>query len=626
MATIQRTGVAGIQKDPDTIRFVDRLDTDLSHYFEINVDDSNNLIDFLAKIGDFRFKDADDSDNSDTFQLTLDDAGGSALLKTSCITDKNIFEIAASGTYSGASATVDINFIELDIDGMTINDAATNAVTLKGINIDMDGITATAATLSAAYGLFIDMPSVGVYATISGAEIYVDSAEASNLSSGLIISKDLSNTAAGAGIAQTNSALNIAQISSNDEAQIMTVSNTVADITVSNTASAAGADVYAGTVMNLDYSAITDGTGTATSSATALSIDYNLTETAGTLTLNSFNVAYIDFDTSGTVSYAAGTYRGLYINMADANTPTHAASTTFYGLEIDVSSLDDSDTDLTLYGFKSGIGSLVGVALERAAGFFTDAVHTAKMSDGSMGISATGINDEKYYRCEDFDEEAAAVTLDAGLRGDEWTFGGTNGDAGDVTYIQDTGGVIQLQTDGMDNDSVYALWLNTAVNTTANPIIEFRVQIDAIGASSSGFAVGLAETGTFTTMAFDGADDDFILVGMDTDLGTPANLRLWTEDNNGGENTVDLGVAIAATTWCTIRIDCTDTEQPRVWINNTGGAISPNDEIAAATIGASANIQDAIYMYPVLFVVSLDAGSSTAELLVDYIKIWQDRA
>ena len=39
MAIITRTIASGITRDPDTIRFVDRLDTDLSHYFEMNIDD-----------------------------------------------------------------------------------------------------------------------------------------------------------------------------------------------------------------------------------------------------------------------------------------------------------------------------------------------------------------------------------------------------------------------------------------------------------------------------------------------------------------------------------------------------------------------------------------------------------
>ena len=86
MAIIQRTVGAGMTRDPDTIRFVDRLDTDLSHYFEINIDDTLNLIDFLAKIGDFRFRDADDATYLDTFQITGDVAASGIVKKTSNIT------------------------------------------------------------------------------------------------------------------------------------------------------------------------------------------------------------------------------------------------------------------------------------------------------------------------------------------------------------------------------------------------------------------------------------------------------------------------------------------------------------------------------------------------------------
>ncbi|KKN90796.1 hypothetical protein LCGC14_0223790 [marine sediment metagenome] len=426
MAIIQRSGASRI--DPDTIRFVDRLDTDLSHYFEINVDDTNNLIDFLAKIGDFRFKDADDSDNSDTFQIVADDAGGSVIQKTSMITDGTVYDIIATGTITGAVATVDIDYISIDLDSLVLNDAATSALTIVGQRIDFNGATLTAITLSTVYGLYIDMPT-------------------------------------GLGV-------------------------------------------------------------------------------------------------------ASKTMEGAYIIDGEG--------------------------------------------------------HIAHLCNGSMAVSAMGINEEKYYKCEDFDEEAAAVTLEAGLRTDEWAPGGLNDTAADVTYIQDQGGVIQLKSRAADNDSTEITWLSTAVNIASNPILEFRVNVDAITASLTGFFVGITETANIQNINdIVGAVDDFYVVGMNSDLGTPANLRAFSEDNNGGLVTDNLGVAIAAT-WCTIRMDFTDTEQPRVWINTTGGAIDSSHEIAAATI--TGTVQDSIYVFPVIFVQCLDVTPTQRTLLVDYCKIWQDRS
>ena len=244
---------------------------------------------------------------------------------------------------------------------------------------------------------------------------------------------------------------------------------------------------------------------------------------------------------------------------------------------------------------------------------------------GAIEFAASGINEEKYYYCEDFDDEAAAVTLEAGLHTDEWAPGGLNDTAADVTYIQDQCGVIELKSRGANDDSTEITKLNTAINIASNPIIEFRVSVDAITAALTGFFVGITETSDIQSINdIVGVSDDFYVIGMNSDLGTPANLRAFSEDDNGGMVTNDLGVAIAATTWCTIRMDFTDTEQPRVWINNTGGTITPSDEIAAATI--TGTVQDAIYVYPVIFVQGLDATPTQRTLLLDYIKIWMDRS
>ena len=244
---------------------------------------------------------------------------------------------------------------------------------------------------------------------------------------------------------------------------------------------------------------------------------------------------------------------------------------------------------------------------------------------GAIEIAGAGINEEKYYKCEDFDEETAGVTLEAGLRADEWLPGGLNDTAADTTYIQDQGGVIQLKSRAIDNDSTEITWLNTVINIASNPIIEFRVSVDAITASLTGFFVGITETPNIQSINdIVGVSDDFYVIGMNSDLGTPANLRAFSEDDNGGLVTDNLGVAIAATTWCTIRMDFTNTEQPRVWINLTGGAIAPTHEIPAATI--TGTVQNSIYVYPVIFVHCLDATPTQRTLLVDYCKIWQDRS
>jgi len=834
MAIIQLP-TAPFKVDVDEFILRDAIDANLSDYLKFLVTDAAGYVTLQAKAGDIRLQDPDDSDSSDTIQFTMDDADGSILQKTSQITDGNIWEIRATGTISGAAATVDIDYIHLDLDALVLNDAATSAITLQGIDIDYNGLTATAVTLSSLTGTNIEMPSTGAFATEVGLNIITDKGDAAQGAKSIVTSRDLTaaitadraitnyaidisqavtNTSAGdfdvsdaaasglmkltlahtantsvgaktdadicrgtailvdidgttseantkldfypravdiaytftetagtlqaaatdimrisltkptgigsAGVHQldvfeinldgvtlndanetlnaiyidasdltntASAAINLLNLVGPDDSNLTNLVNITADVgdsALSQTAlrisrdlnatitadravtgftsyinqdnqntsagdfdlsdaadsgvikigfshsavTTVGAktdpDVFQGTALALDIDALTNNANTKLDAyPRAIDINYTLTESAGTLRWATTDIMRIDFNTSGTLSSAAAAAINMLLLDADGVT-INDSNVSMDGLKVDMSALTLTDAS-SLHGVEITIPTLVGQASTRFGLYATDGTVTAKMVDGSMGVSATGINDEKYYRCEDFDEEAAAVTLDAGLRGDEWTFGGTNGDAGDVTYIQSAGGAIRMETDGADDDSVYALWLNTAVYTGANPIIEFRIQVNSVTANILGMAVGLAETGTFTTMSFDAVDDDYILMTINSDTANPANLKLVTEDNNGGITTADLGVAMTANVWCTIRIDCTDTEQPRIFVNNTGGAITPSHEIAAATVGAG-TIQDNIYMYPVLFVQCLDATPSAQHIEIDYIRIWQDRS
>lgn len=187
-------------------------------------------------------------------------------------------------------------------------------------------------------------------ADVTGLGMEVDTTSSNNNKYGISISKDLVNIDAGAGIAMTNAALDIRSINTNVEAFAMTIGNTLTSIVVSNTASAAGADVYAGTVFSLEYTATTISAGTATTSATGLFIDYNLDATFAGLTANAFDIASIDFDTTGVVDYIAGSYNLLAITGNDAGTPTYAANAIINGVNIDLSGIDVTDGDLALYG------------------------------------------------------------------------------------------------------------------------------------------------------------------------------------------------------------------------------------------------------------------------------------
>ncbi len=234
---------------------------------------------------------------------------------------------------------------------------------------------------------------------------------------------------------------------------------------------------------------------------------------------------------------------------------------------------------------------------------------------GNVGIGTTlpvskldvdgGINQRDYYWVEEFDDEASGVEFESGLVADFWTSAGTNYASANVTYTAGVGGTLSVATAGSDDDSVTELGVgNFAINS--NPRLEARFKI--ADANSVYIAVGFAE-GSYADKA--SPDDDIAVVGIDSD--TNCSLYLYTNDNNGGLVSDNLGVDLVDGTYVTIRIDLTDTEQPRVWIDNT--------EISAGSI--TGTVQAGITVAPYFMVQSLSTAADT--LTMDYIKAWQDR-
>lgn len=266
--------------------------------------------------------------------------------------------------------------------------------------IDHSGATWYGVRVSGSTATYTDGKVYGLYfnhATAASSDIYgvtslTDSTSADNNKFGILVSKDLTNATAAGALAQTNPALSIEQssASSASASDVMTVSNTTAQINTINSNSTVNADIYAGTVLDVGYSATTTVAGVATSSSTGLLVDYDLTNTAGTLNAASFNVAYIDvdFDNTTAIEFANGTYNGLNINLTDNATANYAATATMSGASIDVSGMTVTDADLTLYGLNV-VGSAAGTSTV-AAGRFTDGTTTTLLSDGTNAITATG--------------------------------------------------------------------------------------------------------------------------------------------------------------------------------------------------------------------------------------------
>lgn len=216
---------------------------------------------------------------------------------------------------------------------------------------------------------------------------------------------------------------------------------------------------------------------------------------------------------------------------------------------------------------------------------------------------------EKQYWIEEFDNDAHGVQLEAGTRKDFWTTAGTNYTAVNVTHYQ--GSFLRVDTSGADNDSVTILGLPN-IGLSYNPIVEFRFSVNDI--SNIYAVVGLSSTAYANK---DTHADDVFVVGIDSDNGHgfgAAHVVAISNDNAGGVVYSDCTTVMVNYTFIKIRFDLTDSEQPRVWINDI--EVDASDITGTVYSGAK-------WMSPYIMVQSLSAASDT--MYVDYIKIWQDR-
>lgn len=245
-----------------------------------------------------------------------------------------------------------------------------------------------------------------------------------------------------------------------------------------------------------------------------------------------------------------------------------------------------------------------------------------RIAAAGLGVGATpiytidangAINSRVYYNVEEFDDEVTGTQFESGHRASAWVTAGTNYAAANVTYTVGPGGTLKAMCAAADNDSVTVLGVLNA-NVTQNPILEARIKIDT--KETAAFYVG------FVSAAFadvNGAfPNDAFLVGINSDNGHgfgATRVVAASVDNGAAVVYDDMGVAIVSNTYITIKIDLTDTEQPRVWINNS--------EIGAGSI--TGTVQDGVALAPYFMVQNLAGGAIQRFITLDYIKVWEDR-
>jgi len=228
--------------------------------------------------------------------------------------------------------------------------------------------------------------------------------------------------------------------------------------------------------------------------------------------------------------------------------------------------------------------------------------------DASGGIVATGlIQNGGYHWVEEFDDEAAGVEFESGLVADFWTTAGDNYAASQVVYANIPGGAITLTPDGSDDASNNLLGLpHWRVNN--DPIFEVTFKVD--DASDCAIAMGFAGAASTTILT---PDNDVCLIYINHEpagAGEGLSLCLWCADNNT-DVTNDLGVDITDDTYITAKVDLTDTEQPRVWVDGT--------EIDPALI--TGTVQAGETLYP--FVLVEDLAVNAPVVTLKKFEAWQ---
>lgn len=627
-----------IQIDPDTLRITDLLDTDLSHYFDITIDDVNNYVLFNPKIGDLRIQDPDDAGNTDYLQITSDPALGGILQNSSRITDGFIWEIKATGTIDGTGATVAIDYLHLDLDALVLNDAVANALTIQGIALDFNGATLTAVGLSTLYGFSIDLAAdLSGFLTVAGIHLTGD---------GQVI--DICNSDIGINLSGTFSEEVVLiggtydhGIRFSEDPAAGDADNSFINIGEYGTAIAvapAGANMF-GEMHNViltdvdvafwyqgKYTKITTaGTTTATSVAadairmqigSDLEAVYGIQCHTNITATNVCNQEIISVSALVDLAAATVTTTDRVVALQAAFSGAGAAGTVvgdaIVGYFVNGGTIVTTDAIIKVFNQAAAITSNMihiendGAAINAPVGILFEGSLRPAIDASQRGTYSGRIEQGAYNYEDDFDNRAAKP---------EWVARITTGSTGGAGVSTDLNGVNQLITAGVATNEESLDWndIFTFVNTL-RPTFEVRVYLEDIG-NDSNYAFGLVNSNIGNGQAGlalnqGGAlNQDFLIIELSHTTHGDALWHLSSQLN--GVSTVDDGAAAAATTWVTLRFEFVTDTSVEWFIDN----------VSQGTIDTNVPTDP---LQPILFALT-DAGA-TRYVDVDYVKIWQDRS
>ena len=293
-----------------------------------------------------------------------------------------------------------------------------------------------------------------------------------------------------------------------------------------------------------------------------------------------------------------------------ANVGWPVSSTFGTGRDIDV-----KNVDYMVLNMLSGINPV------RVDGTITSGIlaytNTANTLHGSLGalwdlsgatnaerLTFIDLQNPTYYEwVEEFDFDLPSINIGS-WPGSFWTRGGVNSAVADIVIASSGGGSVSITASGADNDATN-MYGAAFARSTDDPIFESSFSINSV--SDIYFAVGLTE-GAYSIAGSE--DDDCVLVTLNTDSGQ-TTWQLTTNDNGAGVEYIDTGIQ-ATTSVTIIKLDTTDTEDVRVWIDNTEIDVS------------GANIQAGTSMRPFVMAITQDSGGSSRSATVNSMSFRQD--
>jgi len=326
----------------------------------------------------------------------------------------------------------------------------------------------------------------------------------------------------------------------------------------------------------------------------------------GIAEFTSFNAA-----PSPTGAYNIASWIGLNTQPLLLNGRTYTSA---YGVKADTPHMvGGTGTITTYYGLFIGdpADNAGPVTITNPWGVYVDGTLNSYFG-GNLDVSGE-INSRAYYWVDEFDQGNATDQVDAvGANAAFWTVGGLNENAM-ADFANGVGGTLTLTTaGGADNDST-SIISEPIFATDSNPVVEFRFKIDNIVD-----AIAMVGLTTAAAQEMSGTPcTDCIMVGLQEENGVSADaVIIGTNDSDSAGMTYqDTLINVVNDTWVKVKFDITDTEQPRVWVNDT--------EIAAGQITGTVKATQTLMIYA--HVQALIGTPITRVMTIDYIKVWSDR-